>query len=403
MADSKLSALPSLGTVAQTSLMYVVDAATSYQCTVSQLPCNIIWRDEGTNIATAGQAMIVDFVGTGVSAAYAAGKVTVTINGVVGLTDGDKGDITVSGTGTVWTIDAASVTNTKLANMANATVKGRATAGTGVPEDLTLDTGLVMTGTALGLSLNALATTTPHVLADFAAGANTPNVKFKLWETVSAARYFFKLEDECLNTTDAFTGFNAAISGTGSSAAGGTGDDKHIGIITFNTGTTTTGRAAITTTATAFRLGGGACKCMVIFRTSTLSDGTDTYTIRVGLGDSTSGEHTDGVFIRYTDAVNGGRFQFVTRSNGTETATDTGITVVASTWYNVEIDINAGATSAQCTINQSGATTNTTNIPSGAGRELGIVPLFILKSAGTTGRSADLDYVLCVIDFTTAR
>lgn len=45
-------------------------------------------------------------------------------------------------------IDEA-VTNAKLADMANATVKGRATSGTGVPEDLTLGQGLVLSGTTL--------------------------------------------------------------------------------------------------------------------------------------------------------------------------------------------------------------------------------------------------------------
>lgn len=53
------------------------------------------------------------------------------------VSDGDKGDLTVSSSGTVWTIDNGVVTNSKLADVATATFKGRTTAGTGSPEDLT--------------------------------------------------------------------------------------------------------------------------------------------------------------------------------------------------------------------------------------------------------------------------
>lgn len=53
------------------------------------------------------------------------------------VADADYGDITVTVSGTVWTIDAGVVSNAKLANMATATFKGRTTAGTGSPEDLT--------------------------------------------------------------------------------------------------------------------------------------------------------------------------------------------------------------------------------------------------------------------------
>lgn len=64
----------------------------------------------------------------------------------LGLTGSNSGDQTITLTGDVGgtgagsfatTIAAATVTNTKLANVVTATIKGRTTAGTGSPEDLT--------------------------------------------------------------------------------------------------------------------------------------------------------------------------------------------------------------------------------------------------------------------------
>jgi hypothetical protein len=55
----------------------------------------------------------------------------------VSVPDGDKGDITVSGSGSVFTIDNGVVLNQKLAQVPTSTIKGRMSVGVGDPEDLT--------------------------------------------------------------------------------------------------------------------------------------------------------------------------------------------------------------------------------------------------------------------------
>ena len=99
------------------------------------------------------------------------------------LSDGDYGDITVSGTGTVLTIDNDVVSNTKLSDMATSTFKGRTTAGTGDPEDLNIaqaKTLLNLTGTNSGDQTSIVGITgtiaqfnTALTDGDFATGGGT--------------------------------------------------------------------------------------------------------------------------------------------------------------------------------------------------------------------------------------
>ena len=81
--------------------------------------------------------------------------VVVGTGGGGGVTDGDKGDITVSASGATWTIDANAVGNSKLAQVATATIKGRATAGTGNVEDLTATQVRTILNVANGATANS--------------------------------------------------------------------------------------------------------------------------------------------------------------------------------------------------------------------------------------------------------
>lgn len=70
-----------------------------------------------------------------------------------GVSDGDKGDITVSGTGTVWTLDAGTVTLAKMANLAANSIIGNNTGAPATPIALTaaqVKTLLDLTGTNSG-------------------------------------------------------------------------------------------------------------------------------------------------------------------------------------------------------------------------------------------------------------
>ena len=81
--------------------------------------------------------------------------ITLVVGGGGGVADGDKGDVTVSSVGLVWTIDAGVVTLAKMADLATSSILGRATAGTGVPEALTAAQVRTILNVANGATANA--------------------------------------------------------------------------------------------------------------------------------------------------------------------------------------------------------------------------------------------------------
>lgn len=205
-------------------------------------------------------------------------------------------------------------------------------------------------------------------------------------------------------TNNAFTDgiFQTTLSGTGATAAQQTDETGHPGIARFSTGTTTTGRSALMMGANSsetFILGTGAFTWDILIRPLTLCDGvTDICTLSCGLIDSASAaDSTDGVYLKFAPATSS-NWRTVTVNNTTKSEADTSPAKApsASTWTHLQGAVNSAGTSVTFSVDGAAAGTVATNLPSGAARAFGF-GCAILKSAGTTARLFDLDYLSLTI------
>ena len=188
-------------------------------------------------------------------------------------------------------------------------------------------------------------------------------------------------------------------SGSGGSLlqSGGVTNDTNIGVIGLYTGTGTTGRMAINSHVDGIQFGNNEWTFETRANIQTLSNATDTYTVRFGFMDATTGNPTDGHFFRYTHGTNSGKWQAVTRINNVETATDTGETATAMTngspmprW---KIIVDNSGTNVDFYINDRRVVTHTPSGFTGSSRMTGIA-YSMIKSAGTTSRAFFIDYTL---------
>lgn len=149
MADKSITGLTAASTLDGTELAVVTQGGNSRKSTLKRFVEEVVHALTGKTTPVDADEMLI----TDSAASFVGKKVTLTnfkafmktyfdtlYAGVASaISDGDKGDITVSSSGTVWTVDNDVVTNAKAANMAQSTIKGRAaSAGTGDPTDLTV-------------------------------------------------------------------------------------------------------------------------------------------------------------------------------------------------------------------------------------------------------------------------
>lgn len=197
----------------------------------------------------------------------------------------------------------------------------------------------------------------------------------------------------------------------GGSFTATTGTAARPGILNFSTGSATNNRLSLITGATTpatMLFGGGRTRLDFGARIPTLSTAGEEFTVFIGFGDvSGSGTMVDGAFFIYSSSTtwvtSTGNWMGRTMNNSTPTETSAGTAVVAGTWYRLTIDIAADGSSVTFLVDDSIiGSALTTNIPTGAGREFGIV-IKLEKQSGTSSRTMDLDYSELWIALTSTR
>lgn len=215
-------------------------------------------------------------------------------------------------------------------------------------------------------------------------------------------------ESDFLSSTFGLINYTSDSTGSGVTVAGN--ELGGTGVVSLNTGTTTTGRGGFIYPSgnpaanNAIQFGSGPAAFRAIVRLQALSDGTDTYSARIGFTrDPASSTPVDGLFFEYAPATRGnGNWWCVSRNGNSNRAEDTGVAASATVFQRLEIFVNANATEVTSFIDGTLEDTNTTNIPSGSVRRTGYGAA-ILKSAGTTGRSFYVDWMQVRLLFPSGR
>ncbi len=127
-------------------------------------------------------------------------------------------------------------------------------------------------------------------------------------------------------------------------------------------------------------LGGGVLTLNWIIKIITLSISSPRYVLRCGLGDTFDADQVNGVYFEYSDNINSGNWNIKTASSSTRTTTNTSVSVTAA-FHNLQLVVNAAASSVTFSIDGVSQTPITTNIPTTA------VTVF-LDAVGVTGTTA---------------
>lgn len=209
--------------------------------------------------------------------------------------------------------------------------------------------------------------------------------------SVTAGAYGFSL-------SNSGTGANSTIVSTGQNAT-----LRAIGIAQMTTGTTTTGRSVLSTGLSVFNTTYTTFDARSRLWLSSAGTVGDAFEFTFGFLDNTGAgtNHTDGAYFRFLGNGVNTNWEIVTAAGGVLTTTITSVPVLVDNASIFQVIINEAATLAQFYIDGVLVGSHNTNIPQD-GQFFGW-GWKILKTAGTTARTAFIDWGYLLANYSAPR
>lgn len=176
------------------------------------------------------------------------------------------------------------------------------------------------------------------------------------------------------------------------------------GVLVLETGTGATQGCAVKSAYSSYLLPTGQFDYQVRFQVPVLSDGTETYTLRFGVGATfgTSGDITNGIYAEYTHTLTNAAFRLRAASASVRTNADGVTTLTAGSYHWLQIVYDARQTFASLYLDDVLQATLTSGFPSNTST-MEIACGQIIKSAGTTTRQVWIDALFYGHAFSSAR
>jgi hypothetical protein len=223
------------------------------------------------------------------------------------------------------------------------------------------------------------------------------------WPEVIPMRYGSRIATDFVGSLNPPPYSVTAVSGTGAIASAAPTAGRQ-GVISLSVSAVADAAAPRADSATSVLLGSGKVYFEAAAAISTSEDGVNRFSTRAGLGDVTAGDFVDGVYFESSLAGNGSVNWFrCTASNSVRTKTDTSVAATGGgTYQRLRWRANAAGSQVDYWVDDVSVGSNTTNIPTAAGRDCGPI-LQAIKTLGAAARTVLVDYADWAFLLTTAR